>query len=145
MARLTFPAGPAGLWVPVLVNLDETVLRPLHAAGQPTPPPVTARGLIDTGSDLSAVSLAILQQLGAVALGPVSSQGLTGPVRTPTYPVSSHILDFQNPSGPWLSHDRLRVMGLPLGPGFDVLIAMDVLLNCKLLLDGPGREFTLEF
>lgn len=26
-----------------------------------------------------------------------------------------------------------------------VLIGMDILLDCKLLLDGPGRRFTLEF
>jgi hypothetical protein len=133
------------LWVNVLVNLDATVLRPLDAAGQPTPPPVAARGLIDTGSDLTAVSLPILQRLQAVALPPVRSHGLTGPVQTPTYSISLHILNAQDPFGPWFSHDTLRVMGLPLGPLFDVLIGMDVLLACKLLLDGPGRQLTLEF
>ncbi len=27
----------------------------------------------------------------------------------------------------------------------DMLIGMDVLLSCKLLPDGPARQFTLEF
>ncbi len=30
-------------------------------------------------------------------------------------------------------------------PNTDVLIGMDVLLVCKLTLDGPGRWFSLEF
>jgi len=30
-------------------------------------------------------------------------------------------------------------------PDIDLLIGMDVLLDCKLLLDGPARNFTLEF
>jgi hypothetical protein len=37
-------------------------------------------------------------------------------------------------------------MELPaLLPGADVLIGLDVLLTCKLILDGPARQFTLEF
>jgi len=27
----------------------------------------------------------------------------------------------------------------------DVLIGMDVLLECKLMLDGPARQFSIEF
>jgi hypothetical protein len=30
-------------------------------------------------------------------------------------------------------------------PDADVLIGLDVLLTCKLILDGPGRTFTLDF
>jgi hypothetical protein len=36
-------------------------------------------------------------------------------------------------------------MELPLGTPVDVLIGMDVLLGCRMLLDGPGRQFTLDF
>jgi hypothetical protein len=30
-------------------------------------------------------------------------------------------------------------------PNIDMLIGMDILLDCKLLLDGPARRFVLEF
>ena len=145
MPQLTFPIGSDGLCVDVFLNLDAAILVPLQSSGQPTPNPLPARGLIDTGSDLTVVSLPLLQQLGAAIQPPVTTHGLSGPVRADTYLISLHILDFQNLVGPWLSHPTLSVMGLPLRSKFDVLIGMDVLLGCKLLLDGPARQFTLEF
>jgi hypothetical protein len=30
-------------------------------------------------------------------------------------------------------------------PDTDILIGLDVVLTCKLVVDGPGRSFTLEF
>ena len=39
----------------------------------------------------------------------------------------------------------LLVMELQPGPSCDVLIGMDVLRHCKLIVDGPGGFFTLEF
>jgi hypothetical protein len=45
-----------------------------------------------------------------------------------------------------LTRRDLIVMEMPSPiPGVDVLIGLDVLLDCKLLLDGPARSFTLEF
>src|SRR5262249_22732799 len=125
--------------------LDATITVPLHASGQPTPNPLPARGLIDTGSDLTVVSLPLLQQLGVMSHQSVTTHGLGGQVQANRYPISLHILDFRNRSGPWLTHPILSVMGLPLGIKFDVLIGMDVLLGCKLVVDGPSRRFTLEF
>jgi hypothetical protein len=54
------------------------------------------------------------------------------PLITPT--PTSYILDPQ-----------LTVMELTAAiPGIDVLIGRDVLLNSKLFLDGPARQFTLD-
>jgi hypothetical protein len=39
----------------------------------------------------------------------------------------------------------LLVMELPLGFPVDVLIGMDVLLGCRMLLDDPARQLTLDF
>ncbi len=48
--------------------------------------------------------------------------------------------------GPMLTFDDLLVMELgQLIPGVDILIGLDFLLLCKLTLDGPARQFTLEF
>ena len=45
-----------------------------------------------------------------------------------------------------LTRSDLRVMELanPI-PGVEVLIGLDILLDCRLLLDGPARQFTLDF
>jgi hypothetical protein len=46
---------------------------------------------------------------------------------------------------PWLVQPDLLVMELPSVLPVDVLIGMDVLLTCKLVVDGPARQFTLEY
>jgi hypothetical protein len=61
MAQLTFPILPDGLVVDVLVNLEAAALSPLLSSGA-APAGVQGKGLIDTGSDISAVALPILHQ-----------------------------------------------------------------------------------
>jgi hypothetical protein len=46
---------------------------------------------------------------------------------------------------PMLTLPSLLVMALPPGPSCDVLIGMDVLKQCKLIVDGPANFFTVEF
>lgn len=144
MAQLTFPIVPAGLAVDVLINLEAAILVPLRAGGG-GPAPVPARGLIDTGSDISAVKLPILQQLGISVLRKARTQTIGGSVQVNLYRASLHIMDKQQPGLPWLSQLSLVVMELTPGFPFDVLIGMDILLTCKMLVDGPRRQFALEF
>jgi hypothetical protein len=48
--------------------------------------------------------------------------------------------------GPMLTRRDLTVMEMPGPiPGVEVLIGLDILLDCKMLLDGPARQFMLEF
>ena len=100
---------------------------------------------LDTGSDITAVTLPILQQLGIPPIVQTSTQGLGGPLSVNVYRVSFHILNLQNLNLPWLFQPALLVMELPPGFPLDVLIGMDILLTCKMLVDGPARQFTLEF
>ena len=51
-----------------------------------------------------------------------------------------------NLPGPMLTRHDLTVMEMPSPiPGVEVLIGLDILLNCKLVLEGPARRFTLDF
>jgi hypothetical protein len=144
MAQLTFPLLPVGLVADVLVNLEIPVLLPLRLSGT-GPAPIPGRGLVDTGSDISAVRLPILQQLGVTLLRQTVTQGVAGPLSVNLYKVSLHIYDPQNPAAPWLSQPSLVVMDLAHDFPFDVLIGLDVLRTCKLHLDGPAAQFTLDF
>jgi hypothetical protein len=62
-------------------------------------------------------------------------------------PVWVGITDPAQPAGsPWLTCSDMLVTELAtLLPDTDILIGLDVVLTCKLVVDGPGRSFTLEF
>jgi hypothetical protein len=140
---LTFPITPDGLVVDVFVNHEVSVLLPLWQAGV-RPPPIAARGLIDTGNDITGVSLVILQQLGVQPIVQTTTHGVGGTVPVNVYRVSLQILDARDTTLPWIANPTLDVMELPPSIPFDVLIGLDILLTCKLFVDGPAGQFTLD-
>jgi hypothetical protein len=144
MPQLTFPIVPAGLVVDVLVNLEAAVLLPLRSTGG-GPAPIQGSGLIDTGSDISALALPILQRLGTAPVGQTVTHGIAGPIPVALYRASLHIFNAQNVTLPWQSHPTLVVMELAAGVPFDVLLGMDILRTCKTLIDGPANNFLLDF
>ena len=147
MALLTFPVTTAGLAAPVWIGLDGQATVAMRAAGLPIPAPVQATGLIDTGTDVTVVASWILRRLAVPLASTTSTHTAAGPVSVKLYSVSLGITDPAQPAGsPWLTRSGLPVMEAPaVLPDADVLIGLDILLDCKTLLDGPARQFTLEF
>jgi len=145
MAQLVFPIARDGLWVDVRVNVNSTTLRSLQSAGKAAPSSVEAKGLIDTGTDISAVAPSILQQLSIPVQARTATQGIGGKMPVRLFTVTLFIMDKGNPHLPWLVQPDLMVMELPPGLPAEVLIGMDVLRTCKMLVDGPARQFTLEY
>lgn len=143
MAQLTFPIQGTDLVADARVNLDASTLLAHTATGQPAPHSIPARALIDTGSDVSLVSGWILQQLGAQRLFHRNTQGMGGTVSAGVFRVSISILDASRPP-PWFTRPDVWVMELSAGLPFDVIIGMDVLLECRMLVDGPNRTFTID-
>jgi hypothetical protein len=145
MPQLTFPVSKAGLIVPVWIGLDGKTTSALLAAGQPIPAPVQARGLVDTGSDLTAVAPWILGQLAVPVAASASTHTAAGQVSVNLYEVSVSITDPAQTGAPMLTHPGVRVSELAVSlPDADVLIGLNVLFEGRLLLDGPARQFTLE-
>jgi hypothetical protein len=146
MAQLTFAVTRAGLAVPVWIGLAGQTTAALAAAGRPIPAPVRASGLLDCGTDVTAVAPWILQQLGVSVITTTSTHTAGGQVTVNLARVSLGITDPSQPAGaPWLTQPNLLVTELVTTlPDADVLIGLDVLLECKLVLDGPARRFTLE-
>jgi hypothetical protein len=146
MAQLRFPVSSAGLIVPVWLGLCGRETAYLVAAGQAVPRPVHGHGMLDTGSDISAVSSTLLRQLG---IGPATATSTTtaaGPIAVRLFEVSVSITDPNQSPTAWLTEPDLLVMELPaVLPAIDVLIGLDVLLKIKLDLDGPAKYFTLTF
>jgi hypothetical protein len=146
MAQLTF-AIPAGeLKLTVVVGHGRRALVDLLAKGQAPPPPVWTTALIDTGTNVTCVASAVLAKLGLISTGQASSQSVTGLAAVKLFDVSLSIPPAANAPGTMLTRHDITVMESPNAlPDVDVLIGLDVLLDCKLLLDGPARHFTLEF
>jgi hypothetical protein len=146
MPSLNFPVSQAGLTVPVLVGLDGQATTALHAAGQTIPPPVLARGLLDIGSNATSVAPWILRKLGLGSGAVGLTQSASGIVKVFIHHVSIGILDPNQPGSPEMTLPTVLVSELPtVLPDADVLIGLNVLLECKLTLDGPQQVFSLEF
>lgn len=146
MMNLTFPVTADGLAVPVWVGLDADRIAGLVAAGRPVPGPIQVRGIVDTGANVTGVAAWVLRQLGISAATTASTTTAGGVMPVGRYRVFLEIADPAHPGGPWLTLSDVYVMDLPTNlPDTDVLIGLDVLLTCKLVLDGPARHFSREF
>jgi hypothetical protein len=145
MPQLTFPITADGLNIDVKINVDGGTFRSLLAAGEPMPTSVLAKGLIDTGTDITGVGAAILQSLAIPLHYTTTTQGIGGSVAARLFMVTLFILDASQPHLPWLVVPDLLVMELPMGFRCEVLIGLDILRTCKMLVDGPASRFTLDF
>jgi hypothetical protein len=146
MPQLTFPVAAAGLAAPVWIGFDGKTSMALIAAGKAVPPPVQGRGLLDTGSDVTAVAPWVLQWLAVQPVAKTVTQTAAGQVRVNLYEISLGITDPNQPGGPWLTIPNLVVTELVAAlTDADVLVGMDVLLQCRLVLDGPARVYSLDF
>jgi hypothetical protein len=126
--------------------LDGHATTVLHAAGQPIPAPILARGLIDTGSNASSVAPWILRRLG-VARGVIRSTRTAGGVaQVHVHYLSLAILDAQQTGSLSYALPTVLASEMPsLLPDADVLVGLNVLRTCKFALDGPANSFLLDF
>jgi hypothetical protein len=146
MPRVAYSIGQDDqLRLEVFVGPDAATLVGSTAAGQSSPKPVHAHAVIDTGSNVTAVSPHLLRQVGAVRHRQSTSTSVSGSTVVVLYYVSVGIPAGGALPAPIVLNPRLLVMELPNPiPGADVLVGMDILLGCQLLVDGPNRSYTLD-
>ena len=77
-------------------------------------------------------------------IGQTTTHGIGGSLVVNLYRVALHLFDAHNSNLPWVFHPTLVVMELSPSVPFDALIGMDILRACKLFVDGPGGQFTLD-
>jgi hypothetical protein len=146
MPQLTFAIPSGELKLAVVIGHNRQHLAGLLAAGQALPAPIWTTGVIDTGTNVTCVTPAVLQQLGLASTGQSSSQTVAGHSAVNLFEVSVSTPPPGNVPAPMLTRRDLVVMEMPSPvPGVEVLIGLDILLDCKLVLEGPARRFTLEF
>ena len=100
MPKLVFPVLADGLLVDVLIGLDGALMLAQVAAGQPITAPIRACGEIDTGSNVTAVSSAILQRLRIPIQYQATTQTASGSLAVNVFRVSVGIRDFGDPRAP---------------------------------------------
>jgi hypothetical protein len=146
MPQLHFPIPADGLIVSAVIGLNQADTLALLHAGQPIPRPVVVPAVIDTGCSVTAIAPHAFTRLGLAPLIAGSSQTAAGRVAVNLYLVSLSIIDPNGAPGVALTLPDLLVSELTTAlVDVDMLIGMDVLLTCKLLLDGPARRFALEY
>ncbi len=145
MPHVTLQLSPSGPVLDLLVGVSLPRAEALRRAGRHAPPPVSVRGLIDTGASGTCVDPACLQKLELQATGAV-------PIHTPSTGETPHWCD-QFDVSVALLHPRLQmtiralpVLASPLAyQGLQVLLGRDVLAQCLLVYDGPTGLFSLAF
>jgi hypothetical protein len=144
MAQMTFAVSPDGLAVPTLIGLSQPAMRQLNLAGMTIPRPTRCRAIVDTGSDITCVSAAIIGGLGIAAKANASTQTVSGPSSVRLFDVS---LSIPAPSpANMVVMPIVTVMELPQTiPNFDVILGLDVILQTRFFIDGPGQSFTIDF
>src|SRR5438552_3336208 len=138
MPRMTFPFGPDGLLVPALLGLTAADLAAAQAAGAASPALLQVRGMIDSGTTVTAVAPGVLARLN-VPRGPaVDTTTASGIVQVHLYQVSFTIYD--QASGATLTRCSWTVTNLLHDPDdVDVLFGLDLLREIVLLGNGPGQ------
>jgi hypothetical protein len=146
MPQYTYPIPAGELTLPLVIGLGADEAQGRISAGQALPSPVWGTGVIDTGTTVTCIAGFILRQLGTMPGKQATSQTATGQLVADLYKVSLSIPAPGPSTGPMLTRRDLLVMEMTqVIPGVEALIGLDVLLEIKLLLDGPARSFTLDF
>jgi len=144
MPRLTFPFGPDGLLVPALLGLTAADLAAAQKAGATLPGLLQVRGMIDSGSTVTAVAPGVLARLNVPPGPAVRTTTAAGAVQVYLYQVSFTIYDLT--SGVTLTRPDWTVINLLHDlDDIDVLFGLDLLREIVLTVSAPGQTFSLDF
>ena len=142
MLQADYPIANYELLLTVVVGLDGQSMWEELAKGF-VPPSVSVTAQIDTGSNVTAISQNVVTRLNLLPKSLQQTQTAGGKAKVGIYSVSVRIVSLQQ-NYTVLTIPTLTVMELPYRlPNIDVLIGMDVLAECRLLVDGPAQQFSL--
>lgn len=145
MPHITLQIGPSGPVLDLEIGVSQAREDALKKAGQPVPPPLRIRGLIDTGASCTCVDPLVLGRLQLTPTGKVA-------INTPSTGSVPHTADQYDVSLILMS-SYLRLL-FPAKSvveshlsiqGIDALIGRDILEKCLLVYDGQAATFTLAF
>jgi len=149
VAQFTLQLDPAnGPVLTVVIGVSVPRADALITAGEPLPPGISSRALIDTGASCTCVDPSILEKLSLTPTGTVS-------VHTPSTGPAAHVAEQYDVSvvipGAGTHHVPLALPAVPVMAahlsiqGIDALIGRDVLRDCIFIYNGSVGLFTIAF
>ncbi len=139
--------GWEGALAEVVVRVGSARRRVLHRNQMTIPSPVVIKAQIDTGSNYSGLDLRVFQALelfGEVDIEPVFTASTDEvPHPAPVYVVSLTLLGAEGDR----SFGDMRVLAHRFSDHEEArgIIGRELLDQCLLTYDGPGKRFTLAF
>ena len=151
MPHFTLPISSDGPIVAALVAVSEARRGALSAAGQPVPPPVRIRALVDTGASCTCIDEGAIAALGIPPTGRVHvlspTTGAT-PADKDQFDVAL-LIPPAEPSQTGLIFPTIAVITTSFAPQpIQALIGRDILRRCLLTYNGgfgPTGFFTLAY
>jgi len=129
----------SGPLVTVQVAVGSTAEAAMQAAGVPTPSPLPATAMIDTGASASVIRQGVAAQLG---LYPIGVSYITTPSST-NVPCNEYLMRFVFPNQ--VVYEGTAIETPLQGQNIDCLIGRDILAHAVLVYIGYGNQFTLSF
>jgi hypothetical protein len=127
------------------VGLTKTEAAQVLATGNSVPVPLYVTALVDAGCETTAVDPLIAQDLGLVTVG-IGSTITPSTGQQPHYSPLYRIALALNDPAMKVNAQELTVIEAELDfNGFQVLLGRDVLRECVLIYDGPGKAFLLTY
>jgi hypothetical protein len=130
------------------LGVSEARRQALAAAGQPVPPIVPIRALLDTGASVPCVDPRVIAALGLAATGMTQmitpSTGAV-PHNAPTYDASFAIPAAPNQAALFFATVAVVESDLLAAQGFHALIGRNILSHCLFHYNGAMGLFTLAY
>lgn len=145
MPKLRIPIGSDGPILDLSLWVVRAAAHAMIAAGGSLPPALTARALIDTGSDITAIHPLLLKAISPVPVEniEVHRPGMDGGFSTAA--LHNVRVAFAAP-GPRVKWFEITAVGVvPASPGILALIGRDLLGHCRFLYDGFKAEILLDY
>jgi hypothetical protein len=144
MAQLRLPITKDGPILSVAIGITGAQMAALQASGKPIPAPLVLRGVADTGTDITAVKVSQLQQLGITPTASSTTQTASGQFRVDLFDISLMVPGATASAGPIVVRPLLTITELAESvPDVDLLLGRDILDECLFIYDGPGGQFLL--
>ncbi len=139
MPKYTYPIGPDGPVVPVMIGLDDQSTAVLAQAGLPVPPPLHGFGLLDTGSDVTIVAPRLLRPYQYIPGGGASTTTTGGAIPVRLTRISLSIIPPLSVTGPLIVQANLVAAEMVQAvPNIDVIVGRDVMMDYECDFEGPA-------
>jgi hypothetical protein len=110
MPHVTLKWTQDGLALPVMVGITGQATAVLVAAGKPVPRPVLLNGVIDSGTNITAVAAPVLASFGLIPSSSHFTHGIGGSLSVQLFDVSLSILPVGALQAPLLVLPELEIM-----------------------------------